>query len=169
MASQKQLPHRIIQSAQVGSIHLRRLIAESRVRETSEIAEPDIQVGYSSRLAKRRPKAGFWVLVGAEVVVKDTARSAPESAVRIAADVEIRYDLPEELVATDEELTAFGDTNAVLNAWPYLRETIHTTSLRMGLPPLLLPLFRLSGPPGSATGTKVGKGNAKKGASTGKG
>lgn len=140
------LPHRIIQAARLESLRLRRLLAESRVRSADEIAKPDLSIGYSAAIAKGPASDGFWVNVRAEAVVKDASLPAPESAVRIVADVEIRYGLPTGFdPATDEELQMFADTNGVLNAWPYLREAIQSSSQRLGFPSILLPLYRISG------------------------
>lgn len=44
---------------------------------------------------------------------------------------------------TADNLGAFATTNAVFNAWPYWREFVHNTTLRMGMPPLLAPMFRI--------------------------
>ncbi len=37
-------------------------------------------------------------------------------------------------------LEAFAERNVAINAWPYVRETIHSLTAKMGLPPLLIPL-----------------------------
>ena len=56
---------------------------------------------------------------------------------------------------TQEQVDAFGQANAVFNAWPYWREYVQSTTVRMGLPPLVLPVFRIARPkadPTAATG-----------------
>jgi hypothetical protein len=40
----------------------------------------------------------------------------------------------------------FADLNGVYNAWPYWREFVQTTITRMGLPALVLPVFRIVEP-----------------------
>lgn len=40
----------------------------------------------------------------------------------------------------------FADMNGVYNAWPYWREFVQTTIARMGLPALVLPVFRIVEP-----------------------
>lgn len=37
---------------------------------------------------------------------------------------------------------AFVSLNGLYNAWPYLRELVQSTAGRMGLPPVVLPVFR---------------------------
>jgi hypothetical protein len=41
----------------------------------------------------------------------------------------------------DEELDAFAKINSVFNAWPYWRELAQSTSVRMGIPPIVIPLL----------------------------
>ncbi|HVV48742.1 MAG TPA: hypothetical protein VHO06_03705 [Polyangia bacterium] len=42
----------------------------------------------------------------------------------------------------EELLDAFAKVNAVYNAWPYLRELVQNTFVRMSLPPPVVPVFR---------------------------
>lgn len=44
---------------------------------------------------------------------------------------------------TKTHVKSFAETNAVFNAWPYFREYVQSTTLRMGLPPLTVPLLKL--------------------------
>ena len=48
---------------------------------------------------------------------------------------------PEE--SREEFITAFAEVNGPYNAWPYIREIFQTTVSRMGLPALILPLYRV--------------------------
>jgi hypothetical protein len=57
---------------------------------------------------------------------------------------------------TSEELQAFAETNALFNAWPFFREIIHATMARMNLPPIALPLFRLTPRPREEAPTPEG-------------
>jgi len=42
---------------------------------------------------------------------------------------------------------AFAQTNGIFNAWPYWREFAQNMAARMGLPSLVIPVFRFSDPP----------------------
>jgi hypothetical protein len=42
---------------------------------------------------------------------------------------------------TDEILDAFGKVNGIHNIWPYWREYVQTTTCRLSLPPLVLPVL----------------------------
>jgi hypothetical protein len=52
----------------------------------------------------------------------------------------------------EEHLRSFGTFNGVFNAWPYWRELLQSITSRMGLPGLVVPVFRLgsAGPQASA-------------------
>jgi preprotein translocase subunit SecB len=47
----------------------------------------------------------------------------------------------------DLAFTSFAEINGVYNAWPYWREFVQSTSSRMGLPPLTVPVFRIAPKP----------------------
>lgn len=53
---------------------------------------------------------------------------------------------------TKEACAAFGETNGIYNAWPYWREYVQNVTGRMGLPPLIVPLFRIGKSPLPAKG-----------------
>jgi len=62
----------------------------------------------------------------------------------------------------DELFAAFADINGTYNAWPYVRELVQNTVVRMGLPPFVLPVykpatFQLSAPVTVGGRTDTGK------------
>jgi len=57
----------------------------------------------------------------------------------------------------------FAEINALHNAWPYFREIFQATTVRLGLPPVTLPTFRLPrdlGKPGPKRPSGVRRGRA---------
>lgn len=44
----------------------------------------------------------------------------------------------------DSFFAAFANVNGMFNAWPYVRELVHSTVARMGLPPMILPVYRVA-------------------------
>jgi len=76
-----------------------------------------------------------------EVVIRPDG--SPDPIITIHATFELEYSIPPETAPTSEELAAFAGANAIFNAWPYWREFVQSTCVRMGHPPLLLPVFRL--------------------------
>jgi hypothetical protein len=73
--------------------------------------------------------------------------------VDLSAGLELSYRLSKEVELTPQQLRAFGKVNALYNAWPYWRELVQTTVARMGLPRLVVPVFRVARP-------KIGKQNS---------
>ncbi len=61
--------------------------------------------------------------------------------VQIDADFMLDYSIKESSPITDEGAAAFGRINGIHNAWPYWREYVQSTSMRVGLPPIALPLM----------------------------
>jgi hypothetical protein len=93
------------------------------------------------------------VLVRYLVTGKTGLGEASTDLFRIMSTFELIYFLPDVIKPTPREITAFCRTNAMLNSWPYWREFVQNTSVRMNMPPLTLPLFRLTpAPPTAAAG-----------------
>lgn len=83
-----------------------------------------------------------------------SAEPAPTTApVRISADLLLVYELREPANVTTEDANEFAAVNGLLHAWPYWRELAQSTSVRMGLPPLLIQTFKIPSPydPGAVT------------------
>lgn len=82
-----------------------------------------------------------------EVTLALEVHSADEEE-ELQADVrgtfELTYQIPADETFSSEELEAFGQINAVFNAWPYWRELVHASLARMSMPILTVPVFRLS-------------------------
>jgi preprotein translocase subunit SecB len=74
---------------------------------------------------------------------------------RFAARYRLIYQFEGAPPAT-EDVDRFARMNGVYNAWPYLRELIQSTTLRMGLSPLTLPLYKVVSPVGPAKGPASG-------------
>ncbi len=65
--------------------------------------------------------------------------------VTIQASVIVSYEVDRDSgSANQDELEAFGRVNGVYNAWPYLREYVQSSLVRLGLPPFDLPLLRVA-------------------------
>jgi hypothetical protein len=83
-----------------------------------------------------------------EVDVKCGLAARPDEGTEgealIGVDVLFRLDyaLKSPATFTQEEIDAFGELNGVYNAWPYWRECVQSTLARMGLPTIVVPVFR---------------------------
>lgn len=57
---------------------------------------------------------------------------------------ELSYRIPEEERFSPDAFEAFGQFNAVFNAWPYWRELVQASLARMSMPVLTVPVYRVS-------------------------
>lgn len=64
---------------------------------------------------------------------------------------ELVYGVPDSGEFSDEEVSTFGASAGAFTVWPYLREFLHSSSQRCGLPPVVLDLIRLNIDPATAT------------------
>lgn len=69
-------------------------------------------------------------------------KDSEKEQVRIEAMFVLLYDLPSLEGLRKENFDAFGEVNGLYNVWPYLREFVQNATVRMGLPPLTIPVFR---------------------------
>ncbi|MDZ4685724.1 MAG: hypothetical protein SH850_11715 [Planctomycetaceae bacterium] len=79
------------------------------------------------------------------------------SSLFISAGYRATYTIKKPGKATDEQLDAFGELNAVYNLWPYWREYVQSVLCRMGLPPFAIPVL----PPSKPTPQKHLAGTSK--------
>jgi hypothetical protein len=77
------------------------------------------------------------------LVVKRKDGSPEDLLVRIEARFAITYAVQSLEELTEVNYEAFGQRNGVYNAWPYWREFVQSTTVRMGLPALTLPVYRV--------------------------
>ncbi len=69
-----------------------------------------------------------------------------DSFAKIKASFLLSYKVESLEGINDKCLTSFGKLNGVYNAWPYWREFVQNMIVRMGLPTLTIPVFRLFEP-----------------------
>lgn len=90
------------------------------------------------------------------VKVGVTARASDEATQPICemrAQYALDYEVLEEgriEAVTAQEVNEFIKSVAMKNAWPYAREFFHSASLKMGIPPIILPSLFGAGPDGAA-------------------
>ncbi len=74
---------------------------------------------------------------------KKDESSKSRIVVCVECTFEVIYQLHSEFTPTKEQIKAFKDGNAVFNCWPYCRQYVQEMTMRMGFPPLMLPLLRV--------------------------
>jgi hypothetical protein len=76
-----------------------------------------------------------------DAFVKDAKKEEPDF--NIYATFLLNYKIDSFEGLDKECIQAFGYANGLYNAWPYWREYIQNTAVRMGLPNMTIPVFRL--------------------------
>lgn len=132
----------LIAKVEIEDVHLVEANAETKVRSPSDTGAVDLLVNREAEISEHQEENGTFF-----VMAKMKAQLVPEQAkeeplVSIETSFELQYRLPEGFHVDPETLTAFAETNGIYNAWPYWREFIQSMFVRMGLPPLVLPLLR---------------------------
>jgi hypothetical protein len=145
----------IISNAKLQDIRLVESSCKAFAHDLSEAAEVDVRINSSAK-AILRAAGLFSVLADLEVMLLPAGSSPPDGA-RVAARFEVRYQIPQNLQIHEGLLDEFARVNGVFNAWPYWREFVQNTLVRMGLPPLTLPLYRVPTQPASTQGKTEAK------------
>ncbi len=73
----------------------------------------------------------------------EEALAASTPAVEIRSRFVLVYGLSSYDGLGDENLSAFAQTSGVFSAWPYWREFVHSASMRLSIPPIVLPTYRI--------------------------
>lgn len=137
-----QVAARLVACAEIDSVRLLEGECATQLNGSSEELKQtplDLAVEFSTE-GSFAPKQ---LKVIAEFILKATRPDSESQMVVVRSKFEIAYRLPEHVNPSKEEIKAFSETNALLNSWPYWREFVQSSTVRMNLPPLTLPLFRL--------------------------
>ena len=89
-------------------------------------------------------------VLAALVTFSLTATSAGESnhvIFEMSATFQLTYQGENVRSIAEDKRMAFANVNAVHNAWPYLRELVQSTTGRMSLPALTVPLLKIQARP----------------------
>lgn len=134
---------RLISAVQLSNIRLVEVAAKSSLRSPGEAEDVKLSVEPHAKVPSLPQDGVFYVLASFHLQVVANGQDAP--AVTMEATFELKYHVPADLEeVSKDELTAFAEVNAIFNAWPYWREYIQSTFVRMNLPPVVLPVFRLA-------------------------
>lgn len=116
----------------------------ARVRAGEAFPSPGEQFDLHIRLATgmTRTAGGFVGVV--TISVRTQRKEAKWPFARFEYRVNAHYAVPGEF--SDESAQAFVQTNGLVHVWPYARAWIQSASVGMGLPPVLLPVYRVQAP-----------------------
>lgn len=140
---QTKLAFEVHRNSQLQRIRLARSRVESVAPE--ELASP---LTVSFRFTSKRldaPAGTLRLLVSFQMIAKP--EQTTQVPVRVDASFEADYALAKGFAPTEQHVKAFKSGNAIFNVWPYFREYLQTTLVRMALPPLTAPFLRLQPAP----------------------
>ena len=135
---------RVISAMQLRNLRLVSGEFSSKVASPVEAGKVDFQFGRAASALVGDKKEEFTISVTCEAKV--LSKENAEALVCVRAEFELSYSIPEALNPTAAELAAFAETNGIHHAWPYFREFVQSAFTRMGLPPLIIPVFRIAPP-----------------------
>ncbi|MFM2153845.1 MAG: hypothetical protein RL199_2280 [Pseudomonadota bacterium] len=91
-------------------------------------------------------RPGFDVVVDFNAALERSVTTNNEERVALMSfslRTRLCYTLPERpSVGLDPSIDSFSQVNAVVNAWPYIRQEFSSMLSRMGLPAIVLPVYR---------------------------
>jgi preprotein translocase subunit SecB len=131
----------VTSKVQIRSVRLIETTAQCHVQTSVDVPKPEIDMEFDA--SAMEPSGGIFKVI-ARINTAVRAGGSDKKAIEIGVAHELIYSIPEDLNPSNEELAAFAETNAIFNVWPYWREYVQSTCQRMGMPSLLLPVFRLA-------------------------
>ena len=138
-----QRARRVIAAVSLVDVRLVELHAKTTIR-SEEVTEDMRPVFRHWATAPAGLKDGlFFVRANLDVRIENDSNP---SVAAIKIQYELKYRVPEDFKASRADLAAFAKVNGVFNAWPYFREIVQTATLRMDLPPIVLPVYRVPQP-----------------------
>ena len=140
---------RIISTVQIEDVRLREASCRSLV-QPSEVANTLVATPSHETSVTKEPGNDGLLLINTNFSLEIRDGEGEE---QLQAEVhgvfELSYRIPNKETFSSDELKAFGQVNAVFNAWPYWRELVQASLVRMSMPTLTVPVYRLP-PSGSA-------------------
>lgn len=165
--TQYQLAAGVARHVELRNVLLRSMSAKLKMRlaDASSVIESgktDASVKVTPTYSLEEPTLELNVVVEFGISIS-TQEEQSIRVLELGAEFELSYGLdsapPTE--QRDALLSAFAHINGTYNAWPYLREFVQSTTARMTLPPVVLPVFRVTpdigpqvGQPSSAPGAQ---------------
>lgn len=105
-------------------------------------ADSEVRLGLAEQMVEFEDDA-LHVTLLFEFLAPAPFEDEQDKQVMIRARVAIEYAAqPDRGQVQEEDTETFGRVNGIYNAWPYLREYVQSSLLRLGLPPFELPLLR---------------------------
>ncbi len=132
----------LIRAVQLKGVRLIEGIAKTSIRSPREVGKVRLNINSGAK-AGERSGDDFYVTAFMEAQVVQEDRPAEKPVVDVRAVFELLYSVPCQVTTSKKTLGEFAELNGVFNAWPFGREFIQSMSVRMNLPPIVAPVFRI--------------------------
>ncbi len=124
------------------------LLSESRTKRTPDLGSRYESVQFSSiiqgiRFGIDREEKKISVIPTFSIRSQVEEQDDHDNILTIDATFVLIYGIDSTEGIEDRHVEAFGYTSGIYNAWPYWREFVQNTTVRMGMTPLVVPVFRL--------------------------
>ncbi|MBE1556431.1 protein-export chaperone SecB [Sporosarcina limicola] len=126
----------LINDIDIDEIILRNLA----VNNPSELLQENIQISTEHSISDYRREGDLFKVL-TEFVVNGTGSS--QDIFSIHFTLEVVYKLDKQYNFENQYFDLFTQNNVPVNVWPFARELVSNLTMRMGLPPLLLPVLRV--------------------------
>ena len=127
-------------------------IKDVRIIESSFKQTPNANAGNKSVEIENTTNVEFdaennFIFVIADFKLRAFIKNNKDPVRLIRASFLLAYDFKDGFDKySDEAFKAFAEINGVYNAWPYWREFVQNATVRMGLPSLTIPVWRVFPP-----------------------
>jgi hypothetical protein len=136
----------LVASVQLTDVRLIDAVVRTRVRHPTDVATPVLVTTHGTKVIQRLDD-GFIIAASLMAQVVSVGEELSQnSPIFMNITYTLQYGVENAKRFSDDVLQEFARVNGTFNAWPYLREYVQTTSSRMNLPPLMVPVLRV-GPP----------------------
>ena len=134
---------RIISVIEIESVRLRKANCRSAVHPSETADAINVKASCKAAVVKEPGEDGSLRIETTFTMEVRSASDEEKLQAEILGTFELSYKVPDDESFSSEELDAFGQGNAVFNAWPYWRELVQASLARMSMPLLTVPVFRL--------------------------
>jgi preprotein translocase subunit SecB len=133
-----------VEVAQRIEIESIRLLSASASQQPQVVTEkpPDIEMEVAAQAAMNPQQQKIAVRAKFTLIGRYPGQTQEPPPLLIVAEFELVYALATLEGLGEAHFRAFGEINGVYNAWPYWREFVQSTLVRMGLPSLTIPVYR---------------------------
>lgn len=145
MTTNLQLARQVSRAVQIENVVLRRAEVEAFFEPNALPPELALVNGFRSEYQVHRSEDSqkLSVIVDFKFEAREAVSDEPGEVVAdLSATFHLLYSLPLEFEADENCFEHFASVNGVYNAWPYWRELVQTSTGRIGLPGVVLPVFR---------------------------